>query len=321
MFRKIVLPALAFVGAALGLLVVFLSQRTLPPPPILFPPPQSPYKYSIAASGILESSSTNIVLGTPFAEIVDKVYVGAGDFVRKGDLIFQLDLRAFHAAVNLAQAQLDAALISLENARVQFSFYERLQDKRAVSEESYEQAYFSFLEAEKNAQVAKANLAIAETNLERAVIRAPIDGQILQINIHPGEIAPVVVPLLPGSTWLAQSNGALVVMGTVSPLQVRVSIDEDDEWRYKKGAAATAFVRGNSTIHFPLAFKCVEPYVLPKTSFTGVVIERIDTRVLQVLYEFDKENLPIYAGQIVDVFIETEPLETFVRHERQMQKK
>jgi HlyD family secretion protein len=85
-------------------------------------------------------------------------------------------------------------------------------------------------------------------------------------------------------------------------------------WRYKEGSAATAFVRGNSTINFPLKFRRIEPYIIPKSSFTGETIERIDTRVLQVLYDFEKGDLPVFAGQILDVFIESEPIENFVRH-------
>jgi hypothetical protein len=97
-------------------------------------------------------------------------------------------------------------------------------------------------------------------------------------------------------------------MGTVVPLQMRIEIDEEDCWRFQKEAKATAFVRGNANISFPMKFVRIEPYVIPKTSFTGEVIERLDTRVLQVLYQFEQADLPIYAGQLLDVFIEAPPL-------------
>lgn len=122
MFRKVILPGMALLGALLALLVVFLSTRTTPPPPILFPPPKSPYPYAIGASGLVEASTTNLVLGCPFDEVVDKIFVFVGDYVKKGDPIFQLDLRAFEAQANLARAQVEQAQVALENARVQFSF-------------------------------------------------------------------------------------------------------------------------------------------------------------------------------------------------------
>jgi hypothetical protein len=54
----------------------------------------------------------------------------------------------------------------------------------------------------------------------------------------------------------------------------------------------------------------VEPYVVPKRSLTGDSTERVDTRVLQVIYSFYKGALPIYVGQQMDVFIEAPPLGT-----------
>ena len=47
--------------------------------------------------------------------------------------------------------------------------------------------------------------------------------------------------------------------------------------------------------------------MIPKKAFTGDNTERIDTRVLQVLYEIAAEQTNIYVGQQVDVSIECEP--------------
>jgi hypothetical protein len=63
-------------------------------------------------------------------------------------------------------------------------------------------------------------------------------------------------------------------------------------------------VRGNRDIRFPLAFVRIEPYVLAKRSLTGDIAERVDTRVLELVYSFDPDGLPVYIGQQVDVFIE-----------------
>ncbi|MGH8067885.1 MAG: hypothetical protein ACRERE_22195 [Candidatus Entotheonellia bacterium] len=49
---------------------------------------------------------------------------------------------------------------------------------------------------------------------------------------------------------------------------------------------------------------------MPKRSLTGDATARVDTRVLQRLYSFDRDDLPVYVGQQMDVFIETPPLET-----------
>ncbi|MBS0604497.1 MAG: efflux RND transporter periplasmic adaptor subunit [Verrucomicrobia bacterium] len=297
MLRKILLPSLAACGAIAALLVVFWSQKTELPQPVPFPPATSPYPHYIAGAGIVEASSQNISIGSPFSEIVTKLYVVEGDRVKKGDPLFHLDLRSFEAQLETSRNQLKADIVNLENQKTQFSFYERLTDKRAVSQQDYESAYYALKQAEAQVEVARAAVMQVETDIQRAIIRAPVDGEILQVNVHLGEIAPVV-PYI-------STQATLILMGTVQPLQMRIDIDEDDAWRYVRGANATAFVRGNSNIHFPLKFLRIEPYIIPKASFTGETTERVDTRVLQVLYNFEKADLPVYAGQVLDVFIES----------------
>ena len=66
-------------------------------------------------------------------------------------------------------------------------------------------------------------------------------------------------------------------------------------------------LRGNPEISFPLQFVRVEPYVIPKRSLTGQNTERVDTRVLQVIYAFRRPlDRPVYVGQQVDVFVKSD---------------
>lgn len=71
-----------------------------------------------------------------------------------------------------------------------------------------------------------------------------------------------------------------------------------------------AYVRGNSSICFKLKYVRTEPLMIPKQSLTGASSERVDTRVMQAVYEFTCENLPVYMGQLVDVYIESIPANT-----------
>jgi hypothetical protein len=94
-----------------------------------------------------------------------------------------------------------------------------------------------------------------------------------------------------------------MTMGTVNPLHVRVDIDETDSWRVRLDSPAVARIRGNPEMSVPLSFVRFEPYVLPKKSLSGDTSERVDTRVLQVIYAFAPKEFPAFVGQQVDVFI------------------
>jgi hypothetical protein len=122
---------------------------------------------------------------------------------------------------------------------------------------------------------------------------------VLQVNVRPGEFAPAGVTPTP-----------LMLFGAVTPLHVRVDIDEHEAYRVKRGAKAFAYLRGRKEINTELAFVRFEPYVIPKRSLTGESTERVDTRVLQVVYSFDRGSLPVYVGQQMDVYIQAEPVES-----------
>ena len=103
-------------------------------------------------------------------------------------------------------------------------------------------------------------------------------------------------------------------LGQLGKLHLRVQLDETDARRFREGARAQAFLRGNrGDLSSPLRFVRVEPYVTPKTSLTGDSAERVDTRVLEVVFEIEDESLPVRVGQVLDVFVEAPPLTSGTR--------
>jgi HlyD family secretion protein len=96
-----------------------------------------------------------------------------------------------------------------------------------------------------------------------------------------------------------------MVVGDDTRLRVRVDIDEHDANRVDPAAPAIAMVRGRPDLHASLHFESIEPYVVPRRSLSGDPTERADSRVLQVIYSFERAILPVYVGQRLDVFIET----------------
>src|SRR5262249_5163823 len=132
-----------------------------------------------------------------------------------------------------------------------------------------------------------------EADLDRLTMRAPIAGEILQLNLRVGEYAQA-----------GQLSKPLLVMGEVARLHVRADIDENDAWRVRAGSRANAAERGTSSWRAPLEFVRLEPLVVPKKSLTGDSTERVDTRVLQAVFRFSDRKVPFFVGQQMDVFIE-----------------
>ena len=127
-------------------------------------------------------------------------------------------------------------------------------------------------------EAARASVVNLETEIDRCLVRAPVDGQILKIDVRPGEFVN------------AAAAKALIMLGDLDRLRIRVDIDEQDIARFKPTGRANATVRGITGKRLDLTLVRIEPYVIPKKAFTGDNTERIDTRVLQVLYEIDNEK-------------------------------
>lgn len=164
---------------------------------------------------------------------------------------------------------------------------------QASARQSIEVLYAQRSEAEARLAQAKATLAGARVDLDKTIVKAPVDGVILKVDVRLGEYAPAGVLASP-----------LMTMGSLDPLHVRVDIDETDSWRVHPETPAIARLRGNPEISVALSFVRFEPYVLPKRSLSGGIAERVDTRVLQAIYAFAPAEFPAFVGQQVDVFIE-----------------
>lgn len=146
--------------------------------------------------------------------------------------------------------------------------------------------------AKLQAEQAKANQERIEMEIERTLIRSPIDATVLQIRVHEGEFPPC-----------DSSRAPLMVIGNTDVMHLRVSINQYDASYFKPEDPAVAFLQGNSRTEFPLKFVRIEPYFVPKQNITGEITEKVDTRVMQVIYAFEENTQPIYVGQQMDVFI------------------
>src|SRR5262245_38579292 len=140
--KKAILPIIALIALLSGIISVVRSQPKREPTVPDSPPPVSPYEHTVAAVGLVETSTENIAIGTPISEVVTDVYVSSGQSVEKGDPLFQLDIRHLLSELNSRKAQLQVAdsqvkvqRAILNDAMQQLNFIESVTDKRAISSE------------------------------------------------------------------------------------------------------------------------------------------------------------------------------------------
>jgi RND family efflux transporter MFP subunit len=294
MKTAVVLLVLAVLGLAVGLIEALRPTSPAAQPQSVATMPPTPFTSFVVGTGLVEANTENIAVGTNVGGVVASVAVAPGTEVKKGDALFAIDDREARAALTRARAGVQVAEAQLALAQAMDQRTQRLE-AQTISDEAVQQRHFARLTAEAALAQAQAQAQAADTQLQLLTVRAPIDGQVLQLKVHVGEFAPTGVLSQP-----------LVLMGNVDPLQLRVEVDEHDAARIKDGAAAVGFLRQDPHIRTQLEFVRFEPYVVPKVSLTGATSERVDTRVLQIIYRFRRATLPIFVGQQMDACIKAE---------------
>jgi HlyD family secretion protein len=214
--------------------------------------------------------------------------------------------------------RLEVARVNAERARDALERIQRITSGRAVSVEDVQARRFAALAATAELAQAQAELArlkagawkydiaVADrevalaraavervrVDLDRLTVRAPVDGIVFGTNVRAGEFATA-----------GPAGDPLVTLGDDGPLRVRAQIDEEDAGRVVPGQQAEGFVRGRVRHRLDLRFVRIEPNVVPKQFLSGSTTERVDTRVLMVIYEITSTDEPVYVGQQVDVFL------------------
>src|SRR5258706_6293028 len=309
-FLFVVLFAAAGIFAAVKILRE--TNRTAPVPKPLAEPARSPFGMAVAATGIIEATRENVKIGAPRGGLVQKVHVQVGSKVKTGDPLIQLDNREATARLASLDAQSDSLKAALQAEKVaaadaadQLKRISKLRADNVASDE--EQKRKDFAAQASQARVAKleadlktwhAQIEQLRVELEVLSIRAPRDGTILQVNVRDGEYAD------------PKPTDPLLVLGEVEKLQVRAEVDEQNAPMVVPGQPAVAFLKGSTQNAMRLRFVRIEPFVIPKKSLTGDSTERVDTRVLQIIFELDRPETPVYVGQQVDVFIQRPEAQT-----------
>ena len=305
--KQYLLPVLAAGAALFATVSVVRTQPVREVTEPVSPPPASSFTDTVAAVGLIEASTEHISVGTPLSGVVTEVLVSLNQSVRAGTPLFRLDTRALQASLAVHESQLTAARARQATSQCQVEDLNdrlerslKLRSSTVISEDELIRTRFALkvsqaraVEAQAEVAVAEASAASVRTEITRSTILTPMDATVLQLKIRPGEFAAAGAPTSP-----------LILLGNLSPLHLRVDIDEHEAWRVQPGTRAKGHVRGNAALASPLSFVRFEPFVIPKRSLTGDSIERVDTRVLQAIYRLDRTDLRLYAGQQMDVFIE-----------------
>jgi HlyD family secretion protein len=245
-------------------------------------------------------------------------------------LLEQLKAQPRKETLEIAKAQVDLARANLKTAQDQLAKQRRSYElyPKSVSQDALDNAENAFNAAKANLEVVQRQYDLTRAGawvydirnqesqynafasaaassgalLAKYTVRAPADGVVLSINAAVGSFVS------PQGTYATYTQGfkPVAVMGVPQDhMGVRCYVDEILIHRLPPAQEMKAemFVRGTD-IRLPLQYVRVQPYVSPKVELSNQRTERVDVRVLPVIFRFEKpKDAYLYPGQLVDVYI------------------
>jgi HlyD family secretion protein len=203
---------------------------------------RGPIQVAVSASGEVRPIDRIEMKSKASGQIMD-LPIEEGDLVMRGDLLARLDQRDERAEVEQARADLDIARAELEQAKRSFDRREELYQRQYISEEEKD-------EIELELAVARGKLIRVETSLERAeerlaesVVRAPIDGIILQKYVEEGQIIASGISNVSGGTPIAD-------IADMRKVHIEAGIDEIDIGKIRVGQSASVIAEAYPGILF-----------------------------------------------------------------------
>lgn len=285
---------------------------------------------------VLVAEGESVKAGTPLVTIDDSIQRATVEQQRsqaEAALALLEELRAQPRRENLevARAQVEMATASLKSAEDQMEKQKRSYElaPESVSRDALDNAInaykvakanldvvnrqyeltkagawiFDIKNQERQHQAADKAYAASSALLAKYTIKAPVDGTVLAVQ------APVGSYVSPQGSYDTYTQGMLpvVVMSNSAngKLHVRTYIDEILIARLPPAAEMRAqmFIRGTDT-KIPLSFVRVQPYVSPKIQLSNQRLEKVDVRVLPVIFQFEPPpGVAVYPGELVDVYV------------------
>ncbi|NYZ61620.1 efflux RND transporter periplasmic adaptor subunit [Luteimonas deserti] len=196
----------------------------------------------ISATGTLSATST-VTVGSQISGLITEVLVDFNDTVEQGQVLARIDPATYQAQIEQGSAQVSGARASLaqaqaslRNAELDYRRKSELLERQLVARSDVDLARASLDQARAQAASAQAQITqqtastqTSRINLERTVIRSPVDGTILTRSIEPGQTVAASL----------QAPELFTIAEDLSKMRIELAVDEADIGQVRQGQPVT----------------------------------------------------------------------------------
>ncbi len=240
--------------------------------------------------GVVQSSH-EVEIRARVTGYLDQIAYKEGLFVKKSELLFQLDPRSFQAALEKAQAQVVGEQAVLWQAERAVKRFLPLYEQHAASQRDLDNALAQEMSANAQVLAAQAQLTEAQVNLSYTTIRSPVDGLAAQANYRVGAL-------------ISPGQDLLTTVSVMDPIWVNFSISEQDVLRSQQDRASGRLLfppNDNFAVQLILADKSVFPET-GRVSFASPTYDS-KTGTMMIRVSLPNPDNTLRPGQFVRVKI------------------
>lgn len=191
-FFKILIWIIVIAVFAGTFIFLYNNSKQAPDTYELITPETGTIERSTVLTGKIEPRD-EIEIKPQISGIISEILIEAGDYVHEGDIIAKIKVIPNESSLSAAQNQVDVCRLTYNQAKQEFGRTEELYKKKFVSREEYEQAQTAMLKAKEELNGALDNLSIVRDGVStlnaqqsNTLVRATIDGQILEVPVKVG---------------------------------------------------------------------------------------------------------------------------------------
>lgn len=231
---------------------------------------------AVELSGTVISDNEKIITSR-YMGFIKKVYVSEGDFVKKGQLLYEIDSSNIDSLRQEAKLNLQIQENNLNNIKINYSRYERLYKKDLVPKYDLEQLELKLQNVKNMISIAKAKLKEVNFQYNYLKIKAPNDGLIIKKSIKSGE--------------MAMPSSPAIILSDLNSLKIKTNINESNLGKVKIGQDVKIFIES-------IGFKT--------TGKVASIIPNVQnmTHSFILKLSFDTKNMQIYPGMYAKILLE-----------------
>lgn len=198
-----------------------------------------------------------VAIKSQVSGVVDELFVEAGAYVEKGELIARIRIVPNMANLNTAESNVTKAKLQLKQSETEYNRYKKLYDDQLIPEAEYNRYLLEYNQAKENLRAAINNFDIVKDGATKQagnatnLVRATVSGMVLDVPVEEGAF------VIEGNTF--NEGTTIAFVANMNDMIFLGKVDESEVGKIKVGMDVDLHIGAIDNITFPAKLEFISP--------------------------------------------------------------